>query len=228
MKHTERERAYNLRRVHKYSYAQISAALNVSKSTVSTWFKGLAWSKIIEEELRKEAELKNTITLRRYHKKRNLALDNLYQKAEIRAKKEFLTLSKSPIFIAGLALYWGEGDKLFQNGVVRVSNIDPQLLRVYCLFLNECCGIAYESMKVSVLYYPDHQEEKLLQYWQKVLPIPANSYFKSTLIQGKHKKRRTQYGVCIVQVSNKELKMKILTWLGLFATMLTSPKAGIV
>ena len=228
MKSLEKEKAFDLRRSHKQSYAQISATLNISKSTVSAWFKGLAWSKAIEQELRKEAEFKNTLTLRRYHKKRNLALDNLYQKAEIRAKKEFLALSKSPLFIAGLALYWGEGDKLFQNGQVRISNIDTELLQVYCLFLNVCCGVSYTTMKVSLLYYPDHQVKQLLEYWQKVLPISATSYFKPTLIQGKHKRRRTKYGVCIVQVSNKELKMKILTWLSLFATMLKSPKADIV
>ncbi len=228
MKHLEKEKAFHLRRIRRQSYAQISVTLNVSKSTVSAWFKGLAWSKAIEEELRKEAELKNTLTLRRYHKKRNLALDVLYREAEIRAKKEFLFLNKSPLFVAGLALYWGEGDKFFQNGLVRVSNIDTELLQVYCLFLNECCGVSYETMRVSLLYYPDHQVEQLLQYWQKVLPIPAASYFKPTLIQGRHKSRRTRYGVCIVQVSNKELKMKILTWLSLFATMLKSPKAGIV
>lgn len=228
MKHLEKEKAFHLRRIRRQSYAQISATLSVSKSTVSTWFKGLVWSKAIEEELRKEAELKNTLTLRRYHKKRSLALDDLYQEAKIRANNEFLFLSKSPLFVAGLALYWGEGDKLFQNGLVRVSNIDTELLQVYCLFLNEYCGVSYETMKVSLLYYPDHEVKQLLRYWQKVLPIPVTSYFKPTLIQGRHKSKRTPYGVCIVQVSDKELKMKILTWLGLFATMLKSPKAGIV
>ena len=79
MKHLEKEKAFNLRRVHKQSYAQISVTLNVSKSTVSTWFKGLAWSKAIEEELRNEAELKNTLTLRKYHTKRNRALSDLYR-----------------------------------------------------------------------------------------------------------------------------------------------------
>jgi hypothetical protein len=228
MKPLEKEKAFNLRRVHKQSYAQISETLNVSKGTVSAWFKGLAWSKEIEGDLRKQAEIKNTLTLRKYHQKRGLELDDLYKNAEQVAKKEFYLLSSSPLFIAGLALYWGEGDKLFQNGQVRVSNIDAELLQVYCLFLNECCGVSYSTMKVSLLYYPDHQVEQLLGYWQEVLPIPATSYFKPTLIQGRHKSRRTQYGVCIVQVSNKELKMKILTWLSLFATMLKSPKADIV
>lgn len=220
MKSLEKEKAFRLRRDHQQSYAQISETLGVSKGTVSAWFKGLDWSKTIEETLRKQAELKNTSTLRKYHYKRRTELDELYKNAEETAKQEFRALSSKPLFIAGLALYWGEGDKLFQNGQVRVSNVDADLLQVYCLFLDQCCGVPYETMKVSLLYYPDHQMEQLLEYWQKVLPIPIKSYFKPTLIQGRHKSRRTEYGVCIVQVSNKELKMKILTWLSLFATML--------
>jgi hypothetical protein len=211
----EKNQAFKLRKKGK-SYSQISKTLNINKSTISGWFKNIIWSQNIKKQLIEKS--------RETSKKRLIHLNNLtkqkwsayYKKSEKEAVTEFKRIKKDKLFIAGMSLYWGEGDKTFKNGIVRISNTDDKLLKIFNDFLKKVCKINEEKIKAGILLYPDLKLSNCLKFWSKSIRIPKERFIQATIIQGRHKVRRSGNGVCIVYVNDKYLKKKILTWLNLF------------
>ncbi len=216
MKKDRKIEAIKLRKKKK-SYSEIAELLDVSKSTVSYWFRDINWSVDIKKQLAKRAQKISSERLARLNDLKKKKWHKIYSEAELEAGKEFKDLKNDLLFATGISLYWGEGDKNFQNGQVRVSNVDYRLLYVFNMFLQKICKSDKEKIKAYFLVYPDLDEEECLKYWSKNIKIAKNKFFKPVLIQGKHQKRKLSYGVCSISVSDKYLKKKILVWLDLFA-----------
>jgi transcriptional regulator with XRE-family HTH domain len=224
MKKEIKEKALNLRKKGE-SYKDIVEALGVSKSTLSLWFKNVEWSKEIKERLIDESRVNSRKRLEKLNNKRSIKLEKYYQQAEQEAKKEFQSLKNDKLFLTAISLYWGEGDRSFKNGIVRISNVDPVMLRVFRGFLLLICKIKTDKIRAGLLLYPDLNEKECVRFWSEKINIASDLFFKSTVIQRKEKKRKVSNGVCIVSVHNKFMKKKVLTWLELFKE---SFHAGIV
>jgi hypothetical protein len=211
----EKINAFEFRKKGK-SYGEISRSLGINKSTLSGWFKDVDWSQDIKKQLvekSKEISRRRLVHLNDLKKKKWSAY---YIKAEREAASEFEKIKEDRLFIAGMALYWGEGDKSFKNGIVRISNIDEKMLKLFNDFLQKTCKVEKEKIRAGILLYPDLDSEERLNFWSKSIRISKERFFKSTVIQGRHKTKKTGNGVCIVSVSDKYLKKKVLTWLELF------------
>ena len=143
----------------------------------------------------------------------------MYEEAKNEAKEEFKRLKYDPLFIAGMMLYWGEGDKV-TRGKVRLANSDQALIRVYTEFLRKACGVPEEKIRASILIYPDINEASNKRFWSFATRIPVDRFTKSTTIKGRHKTKKLEYGVCTVYVSSAYLKTKILIWLTLLSKAL--------
>jgi hypothetical protein len=218
MKTEQKIKAINLRKQGK-SYNEIAKTLNVSKGTIFCWIGKLDWSRDIKKQLiekSKETSRKRLIHLNNLKK---VKFDKLYQAAEKEAIEEFKKLKNNPLFIAGLGIYWGEGDKNFANGQVRVSNIDSRLLKTFNIFLKKCCKVKKEKIKGYFIVYPDLDLKKCLDYWSKNINISEDKFCKPTTIRGRHKTKTLTYGICTIIVSNKYLKKKVLTWIDLFSKL---------
>src|SRR3989344_43603 len=107
--------AIKLRKEGK-SYNKISKELNIAKSTLSGWFSGLDWSDIIKQELARKANYVARKRLRLVNKQRREMWERWRQEHRDKAAYQFPLLKKNPLFLAGLMLYWGEGDSLMKNG----------------------------------------------------------------------------------------------------------------
>jgi hypothetical protein len=90
------------------------------------------------------------------------------------------------------------------------------MLSIFNDFLQKIGKVSIGKIKAGILLYPDLDSDECLKFWSESIKISKERFFKSTIIQGKHKTRRLGNGVCIVSVNDKYLKMKVLTWLGLF------------
>ena len=216
MKKDKKIEAINLRKQGR-SYSEIATLLSVSKSTVSYWFKDIIWSKNIKKQLTERAQKISKKRLVHLNKLKRIKWENVYENAEKEAKIEFKKLKNDRLFSAGLSLYWGEGDKNFANGQVRVSNVDFKLLCVFNIFLKEVCAVDIKKIKAYILLYPDLNKEECLEYWSKNIKIAKENFFKPILITGKHKTKKLTHGVCSISVCDKYLKKKILIWIDLFA-----------
>lgn len=215
MKKEIKEQALNLRKKGK-SYKDIIEVLGVSKSTLSVWFKNVKWSQEIKEQLINESRINSRKRLEKLNNKRSVKLEKYYQEAEQEAKQEFKLLKNDKLFLTAISLYWGEGDRNFKNGIVRISNVDPVMLRVFREFLVLICSVEVDKIRAGLLLYSDLKEKECIRFWSQRINIASDRFFKSTVIQGREKNRRVSNGVCIVSVHNKFIKKKVLTWLELF------------
>lgn len=207
----EKTKALELRRKGK-SYSMITNLLKVPKSTLSGWLKDEKWSVEIKASLNKNAKIQSAIRMRQLGKVRGKELDNAYAEAVKEAEKEFEYFVRWPLFVAGLCIYWGEGEKTSKH-MIRVSNIDPGLVKVFIGFLIHVCGISKKDIRYSLLLYPDLDEDACKQFWVSHAGLLRENFNKSARIRGRHKTKRLRYGVCNVSFSSSYLKKKIGVWL---------------
>lgn len=202
-------------RVSGKSYSEISASMHIPKSTLSDWLKNEHWSTETKLRLTRNSNVKSGARIAELDRIRGKRLGELYERARAEAQEEFEVFKNHPLFIAGLSLYWGEGDKS-TRGTVRIATVDPGMLRVYLRFLTQMCGVEERRIKAWNLIYPDLEESAVKLHWAQELQIPYERFTKSTTVKGRHPTRKTAYGVCTLYTSSTYLKTKILTWLRLF------------
>lgn len=222
MTRKDREIAIKMRREGK-SYNEIKEKMNISKSTLSAWLSPEDWSQNITQALTKEALNKSIINLQTLNKIRGKHLEKIYAEAEQEAIDEFHRLKYHPLFIAGLMLYWGEGDKVTKY-FVRITNTDPLIIKIFANFLIHICGIEKSKISCGLLLYPDLIETDCKKYWVEKSGIEGIKFHKSQIIHGKHKTNRLPYGVCMLAISSTYFKKKMLTWVRLFGEELISPE----
>ncbi|MCX6787962.1 MAG: hypothetical protein NT108_02235 [Candidatus Kaiserbacteria bacterium] len=209
----DKQEAFVLRRRGK-SYLEIRKALKIPKGTLSGWFSTVDWSKQIKERLASQAQDQHTTRLIDLNRVRGQHLKKVYEEAREEARVEFNEMKYNPLFIAGLMLYWGEGDKLTKYSTA-ITNTDPDLIRLYVFFLKNACRIPEEKIRAHVLIYPDLSDEDCRKYWSHESSVNLSQFTKSTIIVGRHKTRRIKYGVCMIGISSTYLKVKMLEWLKL-------------
>jgi len=203
------------------SYKEIQRKLKVPLATLSDWFSDRSWSKRIRERLTNEAQKVSTVRLIELDRIRGEHLVRVYEEARSEARSEFKTLQYHPLFIAGLMLYWGEGDKRTHDHV-RLTNTDPEMIKLFVFFLLKICNVPKTKIRAGVLIYPDLHDTACQMYWSGVSGLPLSHFHKCTEIVGRHKTNRLSYGVCNIIVSSTYLKAKMLEWLRLLPKELMS------
>jgi hypothetical protein len=159
---------------------------------------------------------------------RGKRLETVYKKAEKEARTEFKELKFHPLFVSGISLYWGEGTRTSKH-TLRLSNIDPKMIRVFIKFLTVICGVPREKVRIYLFIYPDLNAETCVDFWKKELKLKKENFNKCTTIQGRHKTKRLKYGVCTVLVSSTYLVKKMHIWLTLIPSeLINTYKAGLV
>lgn len=218
----DKAKALELRRSGK-SYNEIKQELRIPPSTLSGWLAKSKWSAKIRARLSKEAQEKHTIHIRSLNLIRGAYLTKLYEEARGEAKREFQYFKLHPLFVTGITIYWGEGDKTHGHNV-RIANTDPLMIKLFVRFLAEVCGIPKERIRIWILLYPDLDEKQCINFWIKSSGLRKRNFTKSIIIQGRHKTRRVHFGVCNVGVSSKYLKQKLSVWLQLLPQYLLAGK----
>lgn len=206
----------------------IQSALGVAKSTLSYWFKNSPDSQILKKKL----ILKSRKKARRQIQLMAAANRRRWKETRIQWRKtaaiEYQKMKLQALFCIGLALYWGEGDKKLENGIVRLGNTDDRLLRLFILFLKGCCNVPLTKLRVWLLLYPDSNEKTCQKFWTKKLGVQPQQFMKSQRVARRGVPRKLiNYGVCYVYVCSRELKEKITHWIQL-ANDENTLQAGIV
>lgn len=201
------------------SYEQMHEKLKVPLSTLSDWFGNLDWSGVIKAKLEESSRASSTTRIIQLNKTRGERLKQVYEEAKREACSEFKKLRYNPLFIAGMMLYWGEGDKR-TSGLVRFVNTDPEMIRLFVFFLTHACQIPGERVRAYVTIYPDLDAGKCIAYWSQVSGMNMANFNKCVTIKGRHKTRRLSYGMCNIGISSTYFKVKILEWLKLLPTEL--------
>lgn len=215
-----KEKATELRKIGK-SYNYIQKETGISKSMLSYWFSETIWSEGVRKINNKnnvEESSKRMFLMNEVKKIKKLETKD---KIELEASVEFEKYKNNPLFVAGLMLYSGEGDKSMKTGKLRIGNVDKYVLIIFMKFLIEFCAVKKEKIKFWMLGYNDQNIKENEEWWSKSLEIERGNFYKMQIIQGKHKTKRLLYGVGNIIMSSVQLKVKILKWIDLMSKELS-------
>jgi hypothetical protein len=209
-----KEKAFELRK-QGLSYKKISQQLKIPISTLSSWFKNEPWSQIIKSHLLekssfsdpKKIELMVQATKERWKLK--------YEEYRLAAIKKYEKLKNKPLFSVGIILYWLKGEKKIKYPYIKFANNNPEIIKIFYLFLIKVLKISSDKISVYLLIYPDLVESVQKKLWSQTTGIPIDRFKKSIYMKKQHPTKRTSYGVCYVTVQSRALKEYMLKWIEL-------------
>jgi hypothetical protein len=127
--------------------------------------------------------------------------------------KDRLSREEIDLKITGIMLYWGEGAKTGSS--LKLANSNPEMIRVFLLFLRNICGVYEERIKILIHMYPDHDKDSLQFFWSSITGIKLENFYKPQILQGKRGTYKTKsvYGAATIHYSDKKLLQLILRWI---------------
>lgn len=202
-------------RIQGLSLGQIYQDTTIPRTTIRSWIKDIKLSErqLSNLKLRTQKALQAG-RIRKQKQDKILRLDNekeLLQKAILKVGN----LSSRDLFMAGIALYWGEGFKNKYEHRLGFCNSDPEMIKFYIKWLEKCFGAKKESivarLTLNVAY--EKKTEKIENYWLRVTGLPRNQFTKAFYQKTKWKKQYSgdnYHGVLRIHVKDS-LNMLILT-----------------
>ena len=186
------------------SVKEIAKKVGVTKSTASLWVRDIILSVKQLEDLKKRSikggelgRLKGSLM------QKNRRLD-LIKKREVEGCEQLKNISDKEFFVAGVALYWGEGSK--KKREFYICNSDPKLINFMILWLKKFYGVDVERLKVVVGINEIHRsrENIVKKYWSDITGIPLAQFrktsFKKTKLHKVYANFNEHYGTLGVTV----------------------------
>ena len=210
MKLKEKLKAIELRKDGK-SYKEIQKRIPVSKGTLSIWLRDIKLTLLQEQRIYVELRQKNAYRLAKANQKKRIE-----KTKEIieKAKKDIPSYLENPLFLAGLMLYWAEGDKSDESEVVKFSNSDPEMIIFMIKWFRKICKVPEKKFRIALHIHELHCRKNTENYWSKITSIPRSQFHKTQIKPTSlgHRKNRLYNGTCAIIVSNKDLFRKIKGW----------------
>lgn len=197
-----------------FTLEEIARYCAISKSTASVWLKNNAFSAQVTKQNAKRAGADNARRLRLVNKARSGERTVRYKEAALSAETEYRHYKKDPLFIAGLTLYIGAGDRKNER-VVRLSTADMVAHRIFLRFTQEYLGVRAEQVHLWLLLYADHSEELCMKKWRQSTGVPYTQFYKNQVIKNKPQKQTLHYGVGNTIIGSTVLKHKLSRWIEL-------------
>lgn len=119
----------------------------------------------------------------------------------------------SNLKLAGIMLYWGEGSKT--GNEVGFSNSNPEMIKLFLLFLRRICGVEEKRIRPMIHMYPDQNKDYLEGFWSAVTKIDKKMFYRTYIHDGKPGtyKNKSKYGTVGIKYSDKKLLKLILGWI---------------
>lgn len=203
----ERRKVILLRKEGK-AFSEIRRIVKVSKSTLSIWLEPYPLSngqmqKINKMRYRAIEKFRETMKIKR---------KNRLEKYLKEIKQKILPFSKKEFLIAGLLLYWGEGNKANFH-TISINNTDPSVLKFTKYWYLHALDIKEKNIKIYLHLYRDMNIIKEINYWSNQLCIPKKQFIKPYIKESKKSsidQKGFGHGTCALVVHNTVIKEKIL------------------
>ena len=203
----ERREAIKLRKQGK-SYGEILREMKVSKSSLSLWLKNVPLS---TEQINRIKNI-HLQAVEKYRQTMKLKRKNRYKSYYDEQRKNLLPFSEKELLIAGLLLYWGEGNKASTNSI-SINNTNPKVVKFALYWMIIALGIPKNKIKVQVHLYKDMDIKKEVGFWSRELNIPIEQ-FNKPYIKDSNRSDLDQkgfgHGTCGLSRSDTIIKEKIL------------------
>ncbi|SRR5260221_1838223 len=203
-------------RILGLSLNEIQRKMNIPRTTIRDWIADIALTEeqkeVFKERILQELQ-KGRIEAQKIQKEKRLVKENVLKKE---ALEEIGLLNKRDIFIAGIALYWGEGFKNKHEHRLGFCNSDPLMMKFYVRWLEICLQIKRIDLvaRVTVNKSYEKQIDGIEEYWSDFLEIPITQFtkpFYQNSIWKKHFNEDNYKGVLRIHVKeslNSLLKMR--------------------
>lgn len=212
MRLMDKVKAIGLRR-KGYAYFEIMQEIPfLSKSTLSGWVKNIELTNLQKNKIMKR--IKSKVKMAQVHgawanrDKWQKRIDQI----SIEAQSGFSELSKNPLFLIGLSLYWAEGSK--RNRRFQFINSDPKMIQIMMRWLREIHSITDDQITARVYMHDIYKNEHCEDFWSGIIGIPLYKFKKTIFKPTLHKiKRNLSYkGCCRIEVLGSELFWKVMAW----------------
>jgi hypothetical protein len=192
------------------TYGEIRLLIPVPKGTLSYWCREIQLSdeQIAAITTRSGAGSRRGVPVDT-QRRRRMEIDRI--RADARAFGEHRLYD--PFFVAGVALYWGEGAKTRNS--CSLTNTDPAMLRTFVAWVRTY--LDREAQFVLSLHLHEGNDDALAQdYWRSQTGLPrapfTKTYFKRTGTG--HRKNHLPHGICRVRVRNpSDHWNRIVVWI---------------
>ena len=214
-KYEERIKAQELRR-HGLSYKEILVNIHVSKDTISRWCKDIELSEKQKTRLLNNkifGQKKGSIKAAENKKKYRLETINTIYKT---AQKEIGILQLRDKFIAGIALYAGEGSKTDRQ--IGFANSNPALIKFMMNWFKEFCNVPPSKFRGAIWLHEGRSESDAKKFWSELTGIPLSQFHKTYIAKNKTgskkiRKNIHEFGVFAIRFSDKDKHRRIMGWI---------------
>jgi hypothetical protein len=214
----EKQKALELRK-KGWTYNEILNEVPVAKSSLSLWLKDLP---LTEKERAYLRSHRNSNISRGRIKAATSNRENRLRGQKVlavEAAQEFNKRRWDPLFLVGVALYWGEGSK--RDASAQFINSDPEMIRVFIAWLEKFEKLERKNLAYRLFIHKPYSNENLERFWSKFLNVPI-SCFKSTIFKPTNLgvKKKPSYKGC-VRVSvprSTKLLFKLKVWQNMLAS----------
>lgn len=219
----EKNIARNLRQ-KGYSYSQILNSVKVSKSTLSRWCRDIILTPgQLEEILNKKIEGSKKGRLIGAKKQQELKKIN-FEMIINQAKKEIGALTKREKFIAGIALYLGDGLK--GDMEVGFANSNPQIIKFMANWFRIFFNIKKSKFRGQIWIHDNQDVNKAKAFWSEISGIPTKQFYKTYISKNKTNSKKIRknihdYGVFSIRILDSKVQRRLI---GLSAGILKQEK----
>ena len=217
--HPYRQEATQLRLAGK-SYNEIAKTLDVSKGSLSIWFKNLELTPTAKKLLEDKMRFAYRHGLFENNRRRTEAIKAENQKIRELSSNEIDSLSKYELLLIGTALYWAEGynrqDKI-PSPSISFGNSNPDMVVLFLRFLREIMLIPEEKLRPFVQIHRNIKGESAVKFWAQICNIPKERFRITHQIsrasKGKRPYNSLPYGTLKLNVNGRQNFFKIKGWI---------------
>lgn len=205
-----RELGQKLRRLG-LSYTEIQQIVPVHRTTLSDWCRDL---ELTAEQQRRLQSIRPAkwVRLELGLQRRRRNLDRIARLQQV-AATEVSVLAGSPLWLAGVMLYWAEGSK---TKSLCVANSDPSLIRVMMRWFREELDLSDDRFTPRLHLHTGQNEEQTKLFWSDVTGVPINQFGKTFWKREGtgHRKHVLYHGtIQIVVRRSSDLLHRVMAWI---------------
>lgn len=163
----------------------IAKTLGVTKSTASIWVRDIILTVDQLEKLMKRKIKGGELGRAKgafMQKKRRL---DTIRRGEEEGIEKLKDLSEGEFFVAGVALYWGEGSK--KKREFYICNSDPEIMQFIIIWLKKFFNVGVDRLAAVVGINEIHcaREAIVRKFWSDKTGIPLNQFRKTSFKKAK-------------------------------------------
>lgn len=186
----ERARARDLRS-QGWTYTEICAELGVSKSSVSLWCRDVEVDEALLDGRRRDRYLAGNLAATKRPSRLQLAREAEIEACNDEAVAWLGELERRDLFIAGIALYAGEGAKT--DGAVKFANSDPRMVELFLRWLRTFFEIDERRLRLRLYLHEGLDLEAANRFWSTLTGIPLTQFGKPYRAVADPSKRRSKH-----------------------------------